>query len=343
MLEQLIQRYNLPKYRITQFNKAYYGEYIESWEELTTWPKDLRDVLNKDVPFSRLKLSKLEDSKDGKTKKALFVTDKGNYIESVLMREKDRCTVCVSCMSGCPVGCLFCATGQMGLNESLDSDQILDQILFFSRLLKKDDLKVTNIVYMGMGEPMLNLGYVPHSIETITDKEKFGLSRRRVTVSTCGYIKELEEFLSLNLGVKLAISLHAPNQALREKLMPTVAKENTLTDLLSALDRFVESTNKRVTYEYVLLDGINDSDEQGEELSQLLQNRLALVNLIDYNPNPYRSFKKSSNTVHFMNILLNNGINTTLRKSYGDDISGACGQLANTQDIKSLANCNQDC
>jgi 23S rRNA (adenine2503-C2)-methyltransferase len=328
MLEQFLERYNLPSYRIAQFNKAYYQEYINSWDELTTWSKDLRDNLKKDIPFSQLKLIKLKVSKDNSTQKALFQTAKGNYIESVLMRERDRYTVCVSCMSGCPVGCLFCATGQMGLNESLNSEQIVDQVLFFSRLLKKEDLKVTNIVYMGMGEPMLNLKPVSHSIEILIGADKFGLSRRHITLSTCGYIDELREFMELDLGVKIAISLHAPNQELREKLMPTVSRENPLDELFLLLDEFVDITNKRITYEYVLLDGINDSDQQAQELSELLYNKLALVNLIDYNPNPYRSFKKSNNTKAFMDILLNNGINTTLRKSYGNDISGACGQLA---------------
>jgi 23S rRNA (adenine2503-C2)-methyltransferase len=328
MSEQFSEKYNLPRYRIAQFNKAYYQEYIDSWDGLTTWPKDLRDSLKKDLPFCQLELIKLEVSKDLSTQKALFQTVKGNYIESVLMTEKDRNTVCVSCMSGCPVGCLFCATGQMGLNESLNSGQIVDQVLFFSRLLKKENLKITNIVYMGMGEPMLNLRPVSHSIEILTGADKFGLSRRHITLSTCGYIDELKEFMELDLGVKIAISLHAPNQELREKLMPTVSKENPLDKLFPLLDEFVERTNKRITYEYVLLDGINDSDQQAKELADLLYSRLVLVNLIDYNSNPYRSFKKSPNTKHFMDILLNNGINTTLRKSYGNDISGACGQLA---------------
>lgn len=328
MLNNIINQKQLPRYRIEQFNKAYYQEYIKNWDELTTYPKQLREQLKAETPFNHLELKNLQISKQDNTHKALFKTPKGNYVETVLMQEKDRNTVCVSCMSGCPVGCTFCATGSMGLNENLDHNQIVEQVLFYSRILKKENKKVTNIVYMGMGEPMLNLDNVTHSIKILIDSEKFGISRRHITVSTCGYIQQLEKFLKEDLGVKIAISLHAPNQELRDRLMPTVSKTNPLEELMNLLDRFVDDRNKRITYEYVLLKGINDTDEHAEELSDLLYNRLALVNLIDYNSNPYREFEKSNNTENFMDILLNNGINTTLRKSYGNDIAGACGQLA---------------
>ena len=248
-----------------------------------------------------------------------------------MIKEKDRNTVCVSCMSGCPVGCIFCASGQMGLNESLTSNQIIDQILYFARYLKGNGERVSNIVYMGMGEPLLNLENVPRSILTITDKDKLAFSKRRVTLSTSGYVQNLRIFLGKKLGVKLAVSLHAPNQKLRDMLMPNVSKKNSLVELFKILDKYTKDTNKRVTYEYVLLRDINDSVASAKELSKLLKHRLALVNLINYNENECLPFKKSKRTILFQKILQENGITCTVRKSYGEDIKGACGQLAVAQ------------
>lgn len=332
MIEQFAKKYGLPGYRVEQFNQKYYKEYISSFDELTTWPKELRENLKLEIPFSRLTYQTSKVSKDGNTNKVLFKTFKGNYIESVLIKEKDRNTICISCMSGCPVGCIFCATGQMGLNENLDEYQIVDQILFFARILKLKNEKISNIVYMGMGEPLLNLENVPRSIATITDTEKLAFSKRRVTLSTSGYVQNLRTFLGKKLGVKLAVSLHAPNQKLRDMLMPNVSKNNSLEKLFEVLDKYTEDTNKRVTYEYVLLRDINDSVIHAKELSKLLRNRLALVNLINYNENECLPFKKSKRTKLFQKILQENGITCTIRKSYGEDIKGACGQLSVSKD-----------
>ena len=328
MFEQFLKKYNLPKYRRVQLYTEYYKNLISSWEELTTWPLQLREQLEKEVPFSSLTFVSSTQSKHGDSIKVLFKTPKNNYIESVLIKERERNTVCVSCMSGCPVGCIFCASGQMGLNETLSSNQILDQILYFARYLKRFNERVSNIVYMGMGEPLLNLESVSHSILDITDMDKMGISKRRVTLSTSGYVQQLRSFIDMKLGVKLAISLHSPNQKLRDCLMPTVSKENSLIDLFNVLDEYTRETNKRITYEYVLLRGINDSIEHAKELANLLKNRIALVNLINYNENECLPFKKSKNTPLFKTILEERGITCTIRKSLGEDIKGACGQLA---------------
>lgn len=328
MTEEFAKKYNLPKYRIDQFNTAYYKEFVSSFDELTTWPKDLREKLKEEIPFSRLDLVNIEISKDGHTEKALFKTLKGNPVESVLIKSNKRNTVCVSCMSGCPVGCTFCATGKMGFLEALDSNSIVDQILFFERKLKSTNEVVSNIVYMGMGEPMLNLVHVPQSILILTGKNKMGLGHRRVTISTAGYIKELEKFLDMNLGCKIAISLHAPTQDLRDKLMPTVSKSNKIDSLLHLLDTYVKEYNKRITYEYILLKDINDTDECAYQLSTLLKNRLALVNIIEYNEVDKTEYLKSNRLDVFKDIIEKNNINVTVRKSYGNEISGACGQLA---------------
>ena len=328
MFKQFVKKHNLPTYRISQINSHYYKDFVSSWDEMSTLPKDLREQLKEEIPFSKLIYISSNTSKDGNTQKVLFKTEKGNHIESVLMKEKGRNTVCVSCMSGCPVGCIFCATGQMGLNESLDSQQILDQILYFCRVLKPQNERVTNIVYMGMGEPLLNLENVSLSIIAITAKDMLAFSKRRVTLSTSGYVQNLRTFLAKNLGVKIAISLHAPNQKLRNMLMPSVSNSNSLKDLLETLDSYTKKSNKRITYEYVLLRNINDSVEHAKELANLLKDRLALVNLINYNENECLPFKKSKNTLLFQRILQKRGITCTIRKSLGEDIKGACGQLA---------------
>lgn len=327
MIKDFLNKRKLPSYREKQFNEAYYQKNISSFDELTTWPLQLREALKREVPFSSLTFVSSTQTKEKDSIKVLFKTPNNNPVESVLIKERGRNTVCVSCMSGCPVGCIFCASGQMGLNELLTSNQIVDQVLYFARYLNETNERVSNIVYMGMGEPLLNLKSVSRSILDITDKEKFGISKRRVTLSTSGYVQNLRSFIDMKLGVKLAISLHSPNQKLRDSLMPTVSKENSLIDLFKVLDEYTKETNKRITYEYVLLRGINDSVDHAKELANLLKNRLALVNLINYNENECLPFRKSKNTPLFKKILDERGITCTIRKSLGGDIKGACGQL----------------
>jgi 23S rRNA (adenine2503-C2)-methyltransferase len=270
------------------------------------------------------------ESNDGRTSKVVFKTISGLLIEAVLMRHDDRNTVCVSCMSGCPVGCKFCATGRMGLKGLLSADEIVDQVLYFARLLKGEDSRPTNVVYMGMGEPMLNLGSVERSIRWLTSEEGLGLGQRRITVSTSGYIPQLKLLREHGYKGKIAVSLHASNQKIREELMPVVAKAYPLDKLMTELDKMVEVNNKRISYEYILIAGVNDLDTNAQELSLLLKNRLAHVNLIPYNEVDGVGFSKPNRKrVHdFFNILESNGIPVSVRETMGDDISGACGQLA---------------
>jgi len=330
MIDFLMERYNLPKYRKEQFLKAFFQEGINSWDEMTTWPTSLRDILKKEIPFTTLQNFTEVTSRDGRTTKLLSYTQDGYPIETVLMRAPKRNTVCVSCMSGCPVGCKFCATGQMGFKEQLDHREILDQIMYFKRVLKKESKELTNVVFMGMGEPLLNFDNVVKTIKDIIDPTRLGISHRKITLSTAGYVKELEKFLALNLGVKIAISLHAPNQQLREEIMPTVAKANNLKDLLLTLKRYQLRTNKRITYEYLLLRDINDTSSHAKELAKLLRNQICLVNLINFNESEGIDFRPSSkkDIDRFRRILDQQGITNTLRYSFGGEISAACGQLA---------------
>lgn len=330
MFKRFLKNNNIKGYRVDQLYDQYFKQLISSWDELTTWPKDLREKLKAEVPFSKLEGLQEFPSSDGRTIKLLAYTLESFPVESVLMRNKDRITVCISCMSGCPVGCKFCATGKMGLNKSLSTQEILDQVMYFERKLKASGEKITNVVYMGMGEPMLNLKSVAESIQTLEDSKALGMSARRITVSTAGYISQLGDFLDKDLGVNIAISLHAPTQKLRAQLMPTVAKNNPLDELIALLVKDQKKRNKKITYEYIMLKGINDSPEDAKELAKLLKNQIVLVNLINFNKVDGIGFEPSTRKriMDFQYVLDERGINNTLRYSYGSDIKGACGQLA---------------
>jgi 23S rRNA (adenine2503-C2)-methyltransferase len=238
-------------------------------------------------------------------------------------------------MSGCPVGCEFCATGKMGFNRNLTYREIVDQILHFQRLLSKKDKSVTNVLFMGMGEPMLNLENVQKAVEIINDPNKLSIGIRRVTISTVGYVPQMREYFTDRHKPRLAVSLHAPNQEIRKKLMPKISKLYPMNELFEFLDWYEKELNKRVTYEYILIKGINDQPEHAIEFSKLLYNRLALVNIIRFNPSKVIPFEapKEETVQRFVKILNNRGVNTTIRYRMGDKIGGACGQLHSSNSI----------
>lgn len=333
MIQNFLKERNQPDYRLGQFNHHFYQELVESFDEITTWSKDLRQELKDDILFSTLKKETEQVSKSGDVVKTLFSLKRNSrwQIEAVLMRYKDgRNSVCVSCMSGCPVGCSFCATGQMGLQTNLTSREIVDQVLYFARMVKKDDQKISNVVYMGMGEPMLNLEGVEGSLDVLMAEKKMGMSKRRITVSTVGYVNQFKKFIVEDgYRPQIAISLHAPTQKLRAKLMP-VANVFPLDQLFEAIDQYVELTNKQVTYEYILIDGVNDQPKQAHQLADLLEDRLAHVNLIPYNPVPHSSYERSKQQTvkHFSKILNESRVSNTVRVTMGDEIDAACGQLS---------------
>ncbi len=331
MIENFVHIHSLPSYRVKQFNVAYYQELIGSYDDLLTWPKDLRLQLQKALRFTSLREIKRAVSLHHDTEKILFerISDNKRF-ETVLMRHADgRNTVCVSCMIGCPVGCIFCATGRMGFQGNLTAEEIVDQVLFFSRVLKKEKQTVTNIVFMGMGEPLLNLNNVLDAISIFTDPKKMGMSERRITVSTSGHTDNLKKLLVHGYAGRLALSLHAPNQKLREQLMP-IAKKFPLDDLLGVLQSHAEKTNKRVSFEYTLINGVNDTRKNAEELASLLRHRLTHVNLIPFNPILGLSLKRSTVEAiqNFSRVLTNKHVHHTVRVTMGDDIAAACGQLA---------------
>jgi 23S rRNA (adenine2503-C2)-methyltransferase len=324
------QLHNLPAYRLTQVREAFYRQFISSWDELTTWPKMLREDLEKSVEFSRLKPIQIHTSLKKDTIKIVFARIDGSLLESVLMKHTDgRSTVCVSCMIGCPVGCVFCATGAMGFIANLTAEEIVDQVLYFERELKKEGKEVTNIVFMGMGEPLLNLRNVQDAVTILTDETYMGLGARRITISTSGYVSQLRELVDSGYKGHIAISLHAPTQKLRETIMP-VAKRIPLETLLSTVDYVIETTGRRVSFEYILIDGINDSEKTATDLVDIVKNRLVHVNLIPCNAVPGLPYMRppQEQIWKFVNVLKRNRISYTLRVTMGDDIKAACGQLA---------------
>ncbi len=318
------------KYRITQIEKALYKEFVQNFDEITTLSKDLREKLKEEFPFSSLTVKIEKKSSNDQTEKVIFETHDKHQVEAVLMRHlTGRITLCVSCQVGCPNKCLFCATGKLGLKRDLKTKEIIDQYLHFARKLKKEDKKINNIVFMGMGEPFLNYDNVLHAVEILNNPNKIGLGFRHITISTCGIIPGLQKFMKEGIQVNLAISLHAPNDELRTKLMP-INKAYPLADLMDVLDQYVKKTGRRLFYEYIMLKGMNDSPKEAQELGKLLQGKLAHINLIAYNPiDTSDPLQKTSETDirRFQRTLDKYGVPSTVRASLGDDIDAACGQL----------------
>lgn len=315
-----------PKFRIKQAKEAIFKDLAEDWNSIFTFPLSLREKLNLECPLSIN--AKTLTSNDGKTIKSLITLDDGLAIETVLMRHEDgRNTVCVSSQVGCALGCKFCATGGMGFKRNLESFEIVDQVLFFARLLKKEEKKVTNVVVMGMGEPFLNYDNVLSAIRILNDHEGFNLGARNFSISTAGIIEGINRLSEEPLQINLAISLHAPDSELRPKIMP-INQKYSLADVLTAVENYVKKTNRKVMFEYLLLEGINDSEDCARRLIPLMKKPLYMVNLVTYNQTG--NFKPSPQIVinNFKKILEQSGVNVTQRFSFGSDIKAACGQLA---------------
>ncbi|MDD3399555.1 MAG: 23S rRNA (adenine(2503)-C(2))-methyltransferase RlmN [Candidatus Pacebacteria bacterium] len=324
LLEEVLA--NKPGYRMKQAKKAVFSDLVESWQEVTVLPAELRNELEEKCPI-RIN-GETVVSKDGNTVKALIFLEDGSRVESVLMRHKDgRNTVCVSCQIGCPLGCLFCATGKMGFKRNLKAGEIISQVLFFARLLKKSGDKVSNVVFMGMGEPFLNYPAVLEAIRIIKDKEGFNIGSRKISVSTVGIPEGIAKLAEDEPQVNLAVSLHAPNDELRIKLMPA-GKQYTIEKVLTAVDDYIKKTNRRVMFEYLMIDGLNDSDAQAVELAGIIKKPLYLVNLISYNPVENLKPSSSVRMNKFKDILEKKGVAVTIRHRFGREVKGACGQLA---------------
>lgn len=317
---------NEPKYRENQIKRVLFFDLIEDWEQATVLSKDLRAKL--EAGFSLKMDVHLAKSKSKEIQKALVVLKDGLRIESVLIKHADgRNTVCVSSQVGCSLNCVFCATGSLGFKRNLECWEIISQVLFFARYLKKSQAKVTNVVFMGMGEPFLNYDNVLKTINILNDQAGFNLGARHFSISTAGITEGIEKLSKEKLQINLAISLHAPTDLLRSKLMP-INKKYPINSIMKSVDNYIQKTNRRVMLEYLMINGLNDSDECAQKLSRIAKRPLCFINLIAYNPTG--NFKPSSTLriKRFKEILERNGLPVTCRHRFGDEIKAACGQLA---------------
>lgn len=329
-LEQLrdwfVQR-NLPAYRAVQLRRWLFAERAEGFDEMTDLPKALRGQLAEAFTIWTTRVAAHRKSADGAEKLLLELAD-AHRIECVLLRDdKDHRTACISTQVGCAMGCVFCASGLDGVARNLTAGEILEQLLRLQRLLPEGE-RLTHIVVMGMGEPLANLNRLLPALETANRPDGLGISARRITISTVGLIPGIRRLADLDCQYHLAVSLHAPNDELRNRIVPTNRKIG-VASILEAADYYFEKTGRRVMFEYVLLAEINDRPEHAHELASLLQGRPALVNLIPYNTVaglPYRTPRPTA-TARFAEILEQAGLSVAIRYRKGDRIDAACGQL----------------
>jgi 23S rRNA (adenine2503-C2)-methyltransferase len=313
-------------YRADQIRKWIFGKRVNDFDAMTDLSAGLRQKLAGSFVIFSAHIVQHQKSTDG-TEKLLVELRDGEKVECVLMREDDRRTICISTQVGCGMGCVFCASGLLGLSRNLSAGEIVEQILQLDRLLPPLE-RITNIVVMGMGEPLANLPNLIKSLATLDEKGGLGLSPRRITISTVGLPEKIRELSRLGKPYNLAVSLHAPNDVLRNELVP-VNQKIGIEAILAAADAFFEETGRRVTYEYVVLGGRNDGVEEARELAALLRGRNAHVNLIPMNAVSELPFQDpaAERLRRFIEVLDQGGVTTTVRKRKGADIDAACGQL----------------
>lgn len=319
-------------FRAVQVMKWIHQMGVSDFDEMTNVSKVLREKLKRVAQIRTPRIIEEQRSADGTIKWVLEV-DNHNCIETVFIPEEDRGTLCISSQVGCALECTFCSTAQQGFNRNLENWEIIAQMWVANKALgvtPREERVISNVVFMGMGEPLLNITHVFPVARILMEDNAYGLSKRRVTISTAGVVPAIDKLKS-EVDVSLAISLHAPNNALRDQLVP-INKKYPLDVLMPALFRYVEGGNskKHITVEYVMLDGINDHLEHADQLVGLIKDLPSKINLIPFNPFPNTDYKRSSNNaVHrFQARLKEAGLNCTIRKTRGDDIDAACGQLA---------------
>ncbi|WP_290651572.1 23S rRNA (adenine(2503)-C(2))-methyltransferase RlmN [Aquisalimonas sp.] len=316
-------------FRASQILKWVHARGVTDFGEMTDLSKALRGKLA-DMAEVRVPEAVTDQTSGDGTRKWLLRLDGSNAIETVLIPEKNRDTLCISSQVGCALACTFCSTGYQGFNRNLSAAEIIGQLWYVSRILDREGARrnVTNVVFMGMGEPLLNFKNVLPASELMKDDHAYGLSKRRVTLSTSGVIPYLDRLTEVS-DISLAVSLHAPNDALRDELVP-INRKYPIAELLAACRRYIaDKPHRSITWEYVMLDGVNDTDAHARQLARLLKGIPSKVNLIPFNAFPEAPYARSSDARirAFSHILSNAGLVATTRKTRGDDIDGACGQL----------------
>ena len=317
------------KFRSVQLYEFLYKKRINNTSEMNNIGNNIKERLNNDFSFDMIKL--VVKQEDNLVKKYLFELTDGERIESVVMFHDYGISVCVSSQVGCNMSCAFCESGRLKKRRNLEAYEIVEQILLIEQDIGK---RISHIVVMGIGEPFDNYDNVMRFVKIVNDNKGIDIGSRHITISTCGIVPGIYKFMNEEGQVNLAISLHAPNDEIRNKIMP-ISKRYKLEELMEAIKKYISVTNRRVTFEYIMLDNINDSNECAMELSKLLKGINCYVNLIPYNETENISFKRSKNSqiMKFYDILKKNSINVTIRKEFGSKVDAACGQLRASKEV----------
>ena len=327
-LTTLLAEWGQPAYRARQVWEWLYRHYAGTFDEMSTLPGALRERLASETTLTIGEIALSRNSSDGQTRKVLFQLPDGQYIETVLMRYEKRRTLCISTQAGCAMGCVFCATGQMGFMRHLSVAEIVGQVMYFARELAAEDQHVTNIVMMGMGEPLHNYDNTLATVDRLTDATGFNLGARKITISTVGLIPAIRRYADEQRQTPLAVSLHAATDEERGRLLP-VNRRWPLAELMEACRYYEAKTGRRITFEWALSAGENDTAEQAHKLGELLRGMLGHVNLIPLNPTAGYGGTPSSpeRVARFQEILTEYGVTSTVRVRRGIDIQAGCGQL----------------
>ena len=326
---------DLPKFRAKQIAAWLYQRGARSFDAMTDLSKNLRADLNERYEISTPKVIAQLDSDDGLTTKFLLQFNDGAAVETVLMRHDYGNSVCISSQVGCQMGCKFCASTLNGLDRNLTAGEMLSEIVFVNDFLRETNQKVDTLVVMGTGEPLTNFDNLLKMLKILHESYTLGLSYRKVTISTCGIVPAIYRLIDEKIPVTLSISLHAPNNKLRSELMP-INSAFELDEVLGAGNDYAQATGRRVTYEYILIGGVNDTEEHARQLAKILAGQLCNVNLIPINPVDERNFSRPSHNAvqKFFHFLETHNINVTVRKEFGSEINAACGQLRNRRIFK---------
>ena len=319
-----------PKFRFAQANKALFQDFVSSWQEVSNFPKNLREKLELECPLE-IKAEIFKDQNDRSVKALIELLD-GEKIETVLIPQKNkdgiRNTVCVSSQVGCALACSFCASGDFGFRRQLSYLEIIEQVLFWARFLKAENSeeKIDNIVFMGMGEPFLNYNEFIKAAKFLNNEETFNFASRRLSVSTAGIVEGIKKIAGEKMQINLAVSLHAADDNLRGNLMP-IAKKYSIFEILKAVDNYITKSGRRVMFEYLLIKNVNDSDRDALALAKIMKKPLYMVNLIPYNSTGRFQTPSKERIEQFKKVLENNQVAVTLRHSSGTSLFAACGQL----------------